>query len=192
MLHRFKRLGSDETGVTALEYALIAALIAVVIIGGVSLLGNGRFDRVLHGREHDLTNRAAEQNGAEAFARRRFPVGSKRSVLRRRCRRRRRLVGAVAAFVHELVELGLVLGVAQPVEERAKFLLLFFEPAQRRGAIFVERVVAARWRVAAGPALPAASRDLKPPAGPFPGPFARLAPPAAVIAPAAERAGSST
>jgi pilus assembly protein Flp/PilA len=29
----------DELGVTALEYALIAALVAVVIIGGVSLLG---------------------------------------------------------------------------------------------------------------------------------------------------------
>jgi pilus assembly protein Flp/PilA len=34
-----KRLAGDKVGVTALEYALIAALIAVVIIGGVSLLG---------------------------------------------------------------------------------------------------------------------------------------------------------
>jgi pilus assembly protein Flp/PilA len=32
-------IGREETGVTALEYALIAALVAVVIIGGVSLLG---------------------------------------------------------------------------------------------------------------------------------------------------------
>ncbi|HEX4111024.1 MAG TPA: Flp family type IVb pilin [Stellaceae bacterium] len=32
-------IGRDEIGVTALEYALIAALVAVVIIGGVSLLG---------------------------------------------------------------------------------------------------------------------------------------------------------
>jgi len=39
VLQWFKRLGADESGVTALEYALIAALIAVVIIGGVSLLG---------------------------------------------------------------------------------------------------------------------------------------------------------
>jgi pilus assembly protein Flp/PilA len=31
---------SDERAVTAIEYALIAALIAVVIIGAVSLLGN--------------------------------------------------------------------------------------------------------------------------------------------------------
>lgn len=33
------RLGRDDKGVTALEYALIAALVAVVIIGAVSLLG---------------------------------------------------------------------------------------------------------------------------------------------------------
>lgn len=39
-MYRFiKRVGAAEEGVTALEYALIAALIAVVIIGGVSLLG---------------------------------------------------------------------------------------------------------------------------------------------------------
>jgi pilus assembly protein Flp/PilA len=30
---------SDESGATAIEYGLIAALIAVVIIGAVSLLG---------------------------------------------------------------------------------------------------------------------------------------------------------
>ena len=34
-----KRLAGDKVGVTALEYALIAALIAVVIIGSVTLLG---------------------------------------------------------------------------------------------------------------------------------------------------------
>ncbi len=33
------KLTADIKGVTALEYALIAALIAVVIIGSVSLLG---------------------------------------------------------------------------------------------------------------------------------------------------------
>jgi len=36
---KFRRFGGDETGVTALEYGLIAGLVAVVIIGGVSLLG---------------------------------------------------------------------------------------------------------------------------------------------------------
>ena len=34
-----RKLIVDKKGVTALEYALIAALIAVVIIGSVSLLG---------------------------------------------------------------------------------------------------------------------------------------------------------
>lgn len=33
------RLVGDKKGVTAMEYALIAALVAVVIIGAVSLLG---------------------------------------------------------------------------------------------------------------------------------------------------------
>jgi pilus assembly protein Flp/PilA len=35
----FKRFASDESGATAIEYGLIAALIAVVIIAGVSTLG---------------------------------------------------------------------------------------------------------------------------------------------------------
>ncbi len=43
------KLIGDKKGVTALEYALIAALIAVVIIGAVSLLGSsvsGVFSKV--------------------------------------------------------------------------------------------------------------------------------------------------
>lgn len=39
MLSKFRAIYGDRRGVTALEYALIAALVAVVIIGGVSLLG---------------------------------------------------------------------------------------------------------------------------------------------------------
>jgi len=38
LLSRFAR---DESGVTALEYGLIASLIAVVIIGAVTAVGNG-------------------------------------------------------------------------------------------------------------------------------------------------------
>ncbi len=38
-LHRLKQLFASEEGVTAIEYALIAALIAAAIIAGVSLLG---------------------------------------------------------------------------------------------------------------------------------------------------------
>lgn len=33
------RLLNNEDGVTAIEYALIAALVAVVIVGGATLLG---------------------------------------------------------------------------------------------------------------------------------------------------------
>ena len=39
MLSMLRAVCGDKRGVTALEYALIAALVAVVIIGGVSLLG---------------------------------------------------------------------------------------------------------------------------------------------------------
>ena len=35
----FQQFGRDEEGVTAIEYGLIAALIAVVIIGAVTLVG---------------------------------------------------------------------------------------------------------------------------------------------------------
>jgi pilus assembly protein Flp/PilA len=36
-----KSFARDERGVTAIEYGLIAALIAVVIIGAVELVGGG-------------------------------------------------------------------------------------------------------------------------------------------------------
>ncbi|KCZ97560.1 Flp/Fap pilin component [Hyphomonas polymorpha PS728] len=45
----FARFLKDESGATAIEYGLIAALIAVAIIGGVSALGTetrGTFDDV--------------------------------------------------------------------------------------------------------------------------------------------------
>jgi pilus assembly protein Flp/PilA len=38
---RMQELKADDRAVTAIEYALIAALIAVVIIGAVTQLGNG-------------------------------------------------------------------------------------------------------------------------------------------------------
>ena len=37
----FFRFFRDEAGATAIEYALIASLIAVVIIGGVTAVGTG-------------------------------------------------------------------------------------------------------------------------------------------------------
>jgi len=37
---KFMQFVRDDSGVTAIEYGLIAALIAVVIIGSVTLVGN--------------------------------------------------------------------------------------------------------------------------------------------------------
>ncbi|PXA99851.1 Flp family type IVb pilin [Nostoc sp. 3335mG] len=45
----FARFAQDESGATAIEYGLIAALISVVIIGAVSVLGGtltGVFDSI--------------------------------------------------------------------------------------------------------------------------------------------------
>ena len=39
MLNLLSRLRRDDTGATAIEYGLIASLIAVVIISAVSLIG---------------------------------------------------------------------------------------------------------------------------------------------------------
>jgi pilus assembly protein Flp/PilA len=39
MRHLFHRFGKDQSGVTAIEYGLIASLIAVVIITAVKLVG---------------------------------------------------------------------------------------------------------------------------------------------------------
>jgi pilus assembly protein Flp/PilA len=41
MLNKFIKLLKDKSGVTAIEYGLIAALVGVAIIGGVTLLGGG-------------------------------------------------------------------------------------------------------------------------------------------------------
>src|SRR5215475_16011617 len=63
--------------------------------------------------------------------------------------------GAAAAVGHELVKLGLVLGLAQALEELAELALLLFEPLQGLGAVLVEGVIAARLRPPP-PAAPAA------------------------------------
>jgi pilus assembly protein Flp/PilA len=39
MRHLFRRFAADQSGVTAIEYGLIAGLIAVVIIGAVQTVG---------------------------------------------------------------------------------------------------------------------------------------------------------
>jgi len=43
-MNMFKRFLKDESGATAIEYGLIAALIAVVIIAGVSAVGTNLND----------------------------------------------------------------------------------------------------------------------------------------------------
>ena len=48
-----KALGRDESGATAIEYGLLAALIAVVIIGSVMSLG-GTLDSVFSTIDGDL------------------------------------------------------------------------------------------------------------------------------------------
>ena len=40
-MQALRKFALDETGATAIEYGLIASLIAIVIIGAVSALGNG-------------------------------------------------------------------------------------------------------------------------------------------------------
>ena len=39
LVQRFKQFARDEEGVTAIEYGLIAALVAVVLIAGATALG---------------------------------------------------------------------------------------------------------------------------------------------------------
>src|SRR4029078_9903204 len=67
-----------------------------------------------------------------------FGKQHRRSVLRGGVRR-----GPVAPIRHELVELGLVLGHAQAVEECAELALLFLEPAQGFRPVLVKSAVAA-------------------------------------------------
>lgn len=54
MLEMLKQFVRDEEGVTAIEYGLIAALIAVVIIGSVTLVGT-QLDAVFDFIQNALT-----------------------------------------------------------------------------------------------------------------------------------------
>ena len=51
-MNRVQNFLSDESGVTAIEYALIASLIAVFIIAAVQLVGTNSRSRVHQGRHH--------------------------------------------------------------------------------------------------------------------------------------------
>lgn len=41
MGHKFLHFGRDESGATAIEYGLIAAMIAIAIIAAMTVAGNG-------------------------------------------------------------------------------------------------------------------------------------------------------
>ena len=43
-MHTFRKLLKDESGATAIEYGLIAALVSVAIIGALTVLGNNLED----------------------------------------------------------------------------------------------------------------------------------------------------
>ena len=45
MIQRFKELWRDESGISAVEYALLAAGIAAVVIAGANLVGNALENR---------------------------------------------------------------------------------------------------------------------------------------------------
>jgi pilus assembly protein Flp/PilA len=50
-MNTFKKLFKDESGATAIEYGLIAALIAVVIIGVLTTVGNNLNDTFVEVRD---------------------------------------------------------------------------------------------------------------------------------------------
>ena len=40
-MNTFQRFIKDESGATAIEYGLLAALLSIVVVGGAQLAGNG-------------------------------------------------------------------------------------------------------------------------------------------------------
>ncbi|RJG03659.1 Flp family type IVb pilin [Noviherbaspirillum sedimenti] len=60
-LHRLRNLVASEDAVTAIEYALLAALIAVVILGSVTLVGSRTLD--LYQRVSNCVDFAVTGNG---------------------------------------------------------------------------------------------------------------------------------
>lgn len=60
-MNTFSRFLTDESGATAIEYGLIAALISVGIIAAATTLGNGLSD-LFNGIGNRLANAAADPN----------------------------------------------------------------------------------------------------------------------------------
>lgn len=64
MTKLFARFAKDESGATAIEYGLIAALIAVVIIGGATMLGNN-IDATFKEVAGKMTSAGGGEEGSE-------------------------------------------------------------------------------------------------------------------------------
>lgn len=60
MKNLLKRFKNDESGATAIEYGLIAALIGVVIIGGATMVGTSLEDKF------EAISGAVDKAGAKA------------------------------------------------------------------------------------------------------------------------------
>src|SRR5207247_2027677 len=69
-----------------------------------------------------------------------------------------------AALGHELIELGLILGVTQALQKFLELALLLLEPAQGLAAIFVDRPVPARPGITAAVPAPRGALGVVPPA----------------------------
>lgn len=59
-----KKIRSNESGATAIEYGLIAALIAAVLIGGVTLLG-GNINDTFNSIAGSVSGAAPDAGGGE-------------------------------------------------------------------------------------------------------------------------------
>ncbi|KXF79036.1 hypothetical protein ATN84_04650 [Paramesorhizobium deserti] len=68
MKNLFVRFAKDESGATAIEYGLIAALISVAVIGGATVLGNnidakfGKIATTIGGGTDDDINKGTTPN----------------------------------------------------------------------------------------------------------------------------------
>src|SRR4051812_27124125 len=94
--------------------------------------------------------------------------GDRRSASHQALLRSRLVVRAMAfAIGQELVELLLIFGATKLFQERLKVTLIFFETAQQRVAIFVERDVAARPPAVTVPMTPPFPMFLEVPAPTF-------------------------
>lgn len=58
----FTRFMNDESGATAIEYGLIAALISVALIGGAGLLGD-ELDKTFNGLSEKMSEASAKAGG---------------------------------------------------------------------------------------------------------------------------------